>query len=295
MLAKANPNESNMLKSPEAGPLQSASGFSFMKEISQIELWLWGGNVLAQSLLFVRIASTGYLRKYRAFAFALICSLVFTGALYATSFFELSRFAYSTVYMANLYFTPITYFLWIQELFRFTLQPFGAIRETARGTLRLLLVVLMVSGVCWYLYLSSHLSNGPVAITSALRYHQTCAFGFALYLLFFLAFVSFMPVPMTANLLLHCFCTGGYFLLVGVKGLLVGVFDFNQFRGPVSQLQMGLGVLLYLTWFVRWQPQGEIGLNIASGPLDSEGSQDLLERMQALDRRLERSGARLLR
>lgn len=266
-----------------------------MKETSQFELLLWAGNFLTQSVLLAKIASTGYLRKYRAFAFALICNLIFSGALYATNFIELPRFAYSSIYMANLHFTPITYFLWIQELFRLTLQPFGALRAAARNTLRLLLGVLIFSGACWYLYLSSHPSNGPVEITSALRYHQTCAFGFALYLLFFLAFVSFMPVPMTANQLLHCFCTGGYFLLVGVKGILLEVFDFNNLRGPASQLQMGLGLVLYLTWILRWQPQGEIGLNIASGPLDAEGSQDILDRMQAFDRRLERSGPRLLR
>jgi hypothetical protein len=266
-----------------------------MRDFSQLEFLLWGGATLAQVILFVKIASHSYLRKYRAFSLVLICNVLFSLALFATSFLESSRFAYSQTYLAKAYLVPITYFLWIQELFQVVLQPYGAFQKAAKTTLRVLLAVLFVSGACWYLYLSANPPNGPVDLMSALRYQQTCAFGFALYLLFFLCFVSFMPVPMTANQLLHSFCTGGYFLVVGATALMAESFGYKELRGQASLLQMGAPLLLYLAWIVRWQPQGELGLIVAAGPLNVEGSQELLERMHALDRRLERSGPRLLR
>lgn len=268
-----------------------------MAAFSQFEWLLWGIVVVAQTLLLVKLQRNSYLAGYRFFAMALLANLLASIlALFslAANFFWSPRFGYGWTFLVASYIVPLFYFFWIQELFEGILDPYPAVHQLARKTLRVLLAILAIAALAWYFYLTARMTN-DVVLLSAYRFQQTCALTLALYLLFFLIFLSWMPVPLTPNLFIHAFCTGAFFLLSGATRLAVEMAGFERLRFQSSAAELATSAFLYGVWLWRWSPAGEHGLRIPSGPLDEEAIESAMARMNALERTLKASGPQLLR
>lgn len=268
-----------------------------MVEFSQFEWLLWGIVFSAQTLLLVKLLRNSYLAGYRFFGIAvsvhLLASLLALFSL-GSNFFWSPGFGYGWTFLAASYLEPLFYFLWIQELFTRILDPYPAVQQLARKALRILFVILAIAAFAWYFYLRARLVNDAVLI-SAFRFQQTSAFAFALYLVLFLTFLSWMPVPLTPNLYTHAFCTGAIFLLVGGTRLAAEIAGLQSLRFACSVAEMSAAILVYSLWLFRWSPAGELGLRIPKGPLDGEAVDAAMERIHALERTLKASSPQLLR
>ncbi len=251
---------------------------------------LWLLCMAIQAWIAARIYRGQLGPSYRCFALYLLVSTLISIVLSISTFFANSRYFYGVVFICWSYAASFFEFLLIRELSSQALEKFPAIRAASRNTLNVFWAVLILVGAAWYVYLSGLPTGRSPILQAALRYQESIALGFTLFVLLFLAFVAWMPVPLTRNILNHCFLMGGFFLAITSSRFVVELGTFATQRKLADYIGLG-GVLLVLSiWNFKIHPSNDTDLNTPKGPVNAEEAAVMLARLEQLNSTLSRSG-----
>jgi hypothetical protein len=268
-----------------------------MPKASSLETAVWVVNQLAAIFAIIMAYRKDLIREYRYFCLYLGCGSLASAILFYHWNFSRDGNRYAEVFIGWGYVGPIFYLLAINEVLQLTLGRFPAVEIASRRILGIVWSLLAIFGVGWYFYLVSTSKLPFPALTAGLSYQQASTTGFALFILAFLAFVAFMPVPMTSVKLRHCFLLGGTFLMMGVSRLLVLVnTDFRIAREVGSYVGMLGSVILLVLWALKIDKDTpHAPLATPKGELDREEAEVYIARMEDLNKTVSRSGPRFLR
>lgn len=239
----------------------------------------------------------GLLKEYKYFCLYLGCGAIASAILLYFWKIRPSGDRYAEVFIGWGYVGPIFYLLAISEVLKLTLGRFPAIELASKRILRFVWLFLAIFGFAWYFYLVSASSVPSALLRAGLSYQQASTTGFALFVIVFLGFVAFMPVPMSAVKLRHCFLLGGTFLMMGISRLLVLLnTDYRTAREIGSYVGMLGSVILLILWALRMEPDmPDAPLATPKGVLDRQEAEAYLARMEDLNETVARSGPRILR
>jgi hypothetical protein len=262
----------------------------------RLETAVWMVN---QGVVFGAVVAAwkkGLYRDYRYFCLYLLLSSIASCVLFYFRNVEPHPGRYSDVFIAWGYLSPLFLFFAISELLRLTLGRFPAIETASRRVLSIFWCGLAVLGVAWYFYLVE-LSAMPFPLLKAgLGYQQSAATAFGLFVLLFLGFVAFMPVPMSKLKLTHSFLLGGLFLTLALSRLIYLLVGMAWARTAASYVGMAGSIVLIACWGWKMRVEGDSSeLAVASGDLNREQALVYIERLEQLNATLAQSGPRFLR
>lgn len=268
-----------------------------MSKASPWEIAIWIVNQFAVWFALFLAWRKRLVGEYRNYCLYLLCSALASAVLFYFGKIAENRERYAEIYFGWGYLEPVFFLLAISEVLRLTLGRFPAIEVASRRILRSVWVALALFGAIWYIYLNNYSQLPFPILRTSLSYQQAANTGFALFLIAFLAFVAFMPVPMSSTRLRHCFLLGGTFLILAVSRLIVLLYaNFNSARTLASFLGMGGSALLLVIWALRMKPEEpDAPLATPRGVLNREEADVLLTRMEELNETVARSGPRILR
>lgn len=235
---------------------------------------------------------------FRFFGLYLAVSSALSICLFLVDSFSKNKNYYGYLFLFWTYCASIFEFLVIREVSSLALDRFPAIRAASRMTLSLFWAVLILIGGAWYVYLRSlpSLAQRKTAlIYAALHYEQSVALGFTLFIFLFLAFVAWMPVPLSRNLLNHCFLTGAYFLVITLSRFSVQLGAFATQRHIADYIGLIGTLLVFATWAFRIRSNDDNQLNTPKGPLDPIEAKVMLARLEELNESLAKSGPKVFR
>lgn len=268
-----------------------------MPKASSIETAVWVVNQLAALFAIAMAYRKRLLNEYRYFCLYLGCGSLASAILFYFWKIAPNGNRYAEVFIVWGYLGPVFYLLAISEVLKLTLGRFPAVELASKRILRIVWICLAVFGFAWYFYLISQSKVPFPELRAGLSYQQASTTGFALFVLAFLAFVAFMPVPMSPVKLRHCFLLGGTFLMMGVSRLLVILnTDFRTAREIGSYVGMLGSVILLILWALRMERDlPDAPLATPKGVLDREEAEVYLSRLEVLNKAVARSGPRILR
>jgi hypothetical protein len=207
-----------------------------------------------------------------------------------------SKFYYGLVFIIWTYTASIFEFLLVRELSSTTLERFPAIKAASARTLTAFWCILIAVGGAWYLYLSGLPTYKNTAlIQAALRYQESVSLGFTLFVLLFLAFVSWMPVPISRNLLTHAFLMGALFLVTSLSRFAIDLGVFATQKNIADYIGLGGGLIVFLVWSVKIRNVVDSRLSTPKGPVDPEAAKIMIARLEELNRSLAASGPKLFK
>lgn len=251
---------------------------------------LWWLTILFEIWIAARIFRGNLGPSYRFFGIYLIVSAVLSLFLNYLSFVLKSRYYYGLTFIIWSYASSIFEFLAIRELSSSALDRFPAIRAASAKTLGGFAGVLVVLGAGWYFYLSSLPTGRPTAIVqAAMRYQESAALGFTLFVFLFLAFVAWMPVPLSKNTLNHAFLMGAFFLVITLSRFSIELGAFATQKRLADYIGLGGSVLVFAIWTVRIRARRDSTLNTPKGPLNPDEAAVMLARLEELNVSLARS------
>ena len=261
------------------------------------EIWiLWFLNTTLQTGLILKLFSTGLRLSFPHFRLYLAVSLLITLLqLSLRLHFPMETDLYAWIFVIWSYLSSFFEFLLIRELNTSALAPFPAIKSASTRTLNAFWGILIAVGAAWYVYLSSSpIVKYPILVT-ALRYHDAVALGFTLYILLFLAFVAWMPVPLSKNVLNHTFLIAAYFLSITLSRFVVQFGSLEAQSNVANYISLGGASIVFLLWIIKIRAGQDDTLNTPKGPLNREEALEMLARLEELNRTLSRSGPKVLR
>ncbi|MBM3760788.1 MAG: hypothetical protein FJW36_11135 [Acidobacteria bacterium] len=187
-------------------------------------------------------------------------------------------------------------FLLIRELSTIALIRFPAIKAASGRTLTVFWGILIAFGGTWFYYLNSTPSQNTLAfLMPAIRYQEAVSLGFTLFILLFLAFVAWMPVPLSTNILKHAFLMGGYFLALTLSRFSVELGKFATQQRIADYVGL-IGVIVVLAaWLARIKFVDSSSLATPHGPLDAAEAKLLLSRLEELNQSLSSSRSKVIR
>jgi hypothetical protein len=257
---------------------------------------LWLLNFALGAWLLVRLSGRlrgipfVYFRLY--LAWSLLVSFVMAAV---PALFPQEKNLYGWIFIFTSYASTIFEFLTILELSNLALEKFPAIRLASFRLLSLLWLILAISILSWFAYLSSAPAKKFPKLIAAIRYHDSVDVGFCLFILLFLGFIAWMPVPLSHNLLTHAFLLTGHFVLVALAYFLAQLEQFEADFKLSNYLSLGGTSILYALWALRLNPSESPVLATPRGELNLEEAQGMLARLAELNDTLSRSGPRILR
>ena len=256
---------------------------------------LWLLSVAMQLWIAFRIYRGDFGSSLRYFALYLSVASAVSIGLAVTRLFpeQKNLYGYGFVYWS--YLATFFEFLLIRELSSEALERFPAIKAASRRTLNVFWGLLIIVGGAWYLYLSSIPANKYPALMTAIRYQESVSLGFTLFVLLFLAFVAWMPVPLTRRVLSHCFLMGAFFLLTTLSRFVLELGAFAAQKALANYIGLGAACLVFALWIVKVQPSDDDTLNTPKGPVDPAQAAVMIARLEELNRTLERSGTKSIR
>lgn len=265
-----------------------------MPESSFLHIF-WLLSVLAEVAVVVRITQTGLGQQFKLLRVYLVASTLASLATAVAYYGFRDYYAYGYIFVAWAYLSTVFEFLVIQELCSSALVPFAAIRIASRRTLQGLWIVLVVVGAAWYHYLTLvPIEESPI-LRAAIRYQDSVSVGFALFVFVFLAFLAWMPVPLSRNQLNHSFLMGALFLFIGLSRF---ILEFRIFAKQIdlgSYIGLGGTLIVWVIWLIKIKPGKDESLNTPKGPVNRAEAEAMLDRLEELNRTLSRSGPGMLR
>ncbi len=262
-----------------------------------LEIWiLWFLNTALQTGLILKMFRTGLRFSFPHFFLYLAVSLLITLLQFSLLFFfPKERDLYAWIFVIWTYLSSFFEFLLIRELNTSALARFPAIRSASARTLNVFWGILIAVGATWYIYLSSSpIVKYPILIT-AYRYHDAVALGFTLFIFLFLAFVAWMPVPLSRNVLTHTFLLAAFFLTISLSRFIVQIGLISTQLNLANYINLCGTSLVFLFWMIKIRPGHDDTLNTPKGQLNQEEAKQMLARLDELNRTLARSGPKVLR
>lgn len=250
---------------------------------------LWFFGILAELAVVWKIAHTGLGSQFRFFRLYLAAS---AAASLLTMFFVSvlkSPDWHGYIYVRWVYLSTVFEFFVIQELCTLALKPFPAIQAASKRTLQASWVILIAVFAAWFWYLSLQpVARFPI-LRAAIRYQDATSVCFALFIFFFLAFLSWMPVPLSRNHLNHSFLVGALYLCLALARFLTEFGTFGQQVQLGNYIAIGAALLVCLVWFVGIKPGNDDSLNTPRGPVNRAEAEKMLSRLSELNATLARS------
>lgn len=266
-----------------------------MQDTTVEALILWWLGIALQSWIAYRIFRQQSLRCFKFFGLYVAISVVISFALNASTSIFSSRSTYAKIFLYWSYASTLFEFLLIREVSNESLRRFPAIRIASSRTLNVFWAVLIAVGGSWYLYLKSLPTQKFPILYASLRYQESVALGFTLFILLFLAFVAWMPVPLPRNILNHSLLTGAFFLVVTLSRFSAELGDYKAQKQIVDIIAMGGTLLVFAIWLLKIKDSPDDSLNTPKGKVSTEQALVMLARLEELNSTLSRSGPKALR
>lgn len=256
------------------------------------EIWiLWTGSALFQLAVIVEISRRQLQNSFRFFQFLLSYHVCITllSAIARTVMFPDG--AYSILFQADCYLLTVFQFLVIQEVSRQALGRFPAIRTASIQTLFALWAAMIVMIGIWFSYLNRLPANKSDFLLVAIRYHDSVSVGFTVFVLLFLLFLAWMPVPMSKMHLQHSFLLGCHFTLSSLSHFVAQDGNYRSQHLLANFIQLGGTAVVCLLWLLRVRATGqEESFNTPRGPLNLAETERLFARLEDLNTALSRAG-----
>jgi len=267
-----------------------------MKFITDVWL-LWLLNTILQLSVVLHIYRSPLLRtQFPRFAFYLLVSTCITlFQMSVRNFFPDQKNLYPMVFIAWAYCASAFEFLAIQELCGRALERFPAIRTASVRVLAAFWAILILVGTGWYVYLASTPNEQMPLLYAAIRYRDAASLGFTLFILLFLAFVAWMPVPLTRNILRHAFLFAAFFLALALSHFIAQLGGKEIQARLANYISLSGTALVFALWIWYVRPREDSSLNTPKGSLNKEEAELLIARLQELNETLSRSGPKVLR
>lgn len=256
---------------------------------------LWLLSVALQVWIALRIYRGDFGSSLRYFALYLSVASVVSVCLAVTRLFPEQKNLYGYGFIYWCYIATAFEFLMIRELSSEALERFPAIKAASRRTLNFFWALLIVVGGVWYLYLSSTPATKYPVLRAAIRYQESVSLGFTFFILLFLAFVAWMPVPLTRRVLSHCFLMGALFLLTTLSRFILELGQFAAQKTLADYIGLGGACLVFGLWILKVKPNDDQTLNTPKGPVDPAQAAVMIARLEELNRTLARSGTKGIR
>jgi hypothetical protein len=238
---------------------------------------LWWLSILLQGWIAIRIFRGSLFPALKFFAIYVSLSASFSIFLALFANFSTNKNLYGYCFISWTYASSIFEFLVILELSSKALEPFPAIKAASRKILTAFWVVLILVGGAWFVYLNSLPTQKKTSLLlPALRYQESVALGFTLFILLFL--------------LNHCFLMGAFFLLITLSRFAIKLGDFLVQKEFANYIGLGGTLIVFILWLARIRASDDHTLNTPKGPLDPAEAAVLISRLEELNRTLARSG-----
>lgn len=258
------------------------------------DVWiLWIANTALQAAV-VWFVSRRQLRPYFShFQLYLALALLLTCTqMCILQLFPKQKNLYGYIFVYWSYLSTILEFLAIREVSASALARFPAIRAASSRTLFAFWGVIIAVGVAWYFYLASSSAEKFPFLVTALKYHDAASVGFTLYILLFLVFITWMPVPLHRSLMNHTFLLTCYFIAMSLSRFVVSVGKFESQQVIANYISLGGSATVFLFWILRVNSVPDETLNTPAGPLNAEEAKRLMLRLEDLNASLSRSATR---
>jgi len=228
--------------------------------------YLWWSTITGYLILYLKLRWTGLHRTYRAFSVYLLFT-VLQGALLALVPWAASLMrgrpnrpfatnAYAYTWFATAPVTWVLYVLVVLELFSLILQNFKGIASLGRWVM---LGGLATAVVLSTLTLSMDLSNADEKfriLRVFLVVDRGVASSLVIFLLILAGFLTWYPVPLNRNVVVHCIVYAGYFLSVSL-GMLLRNLNGSAVSFTVNVVLSSVTLASLAVWIVFLDRAGE--------------------------------------
>lgn len=246
-----------------------------------LEKSFWTLNVLASALVVTRFYWAGLHRTYRFFCAGLVFALVRSLTLLP---FSPRRPAYYRIWVSTDPILWLSYVLVVYELYSLVLKHYRGIYSVGRIFFFASVATSAVISVLTVLPTMS----GALATVSPLLYNYSLiergvVTSLAIFLLLLLALVTWFPVPLSRNLLIHCSVYTGYFFFVNVINLYwhLGGANATYWR---NMSRFAVAMACYFCWAFFLSRSGEdrtASLHLGRSPLEEKRLLGQLEGLNA--------------
>jgi hypothetical protein len=240
----------------------------------------WTLNVLASALVVGRLYWSGLYRTYRYFFAGLLVALLRSAALFP---FSTRSLTYYRIWMITEPVLWLSYVVVVIELYSLVLKQYRGIYSVGR---MFFFVAVAASTIISALTVFPTMTGALAA--HRLRYYYALIgrgveTSLAIFLLLLLALVTWFPVPLSRNLLIHCSVYSVYFFASNAINLFwhMGGTDANYWTN-MARLAVALGC--YLCWAFLLSRSGEeriASLRLGRSPLEEKRLLGQLEGLNA--------------
>jgi hypothetical protein len=240
----------------------------------------WTLNVLASALVIGRLYWAGLHRTYRFFFASLVIALLRSAALFP---FGTRNWTYYRIWASTEPILWLCYVMVVFELYALVLKHYRGIYSVGRMFFFAAVAVsTVVSAVTVLPTMTGELVKRPLLYYYALA-ERGVVTSLAIFLLLLLATITWFPVPLSRNLLIHCSVYTAYFFAVNVINLywhLSGI-EATYWRN-MSRYTVALGC--YFCWAFFLSRSGEdrtASLRLGRSPLEEKRLLGQLEGLNA--------------
>lgn len=249
----------------------------------EIDLWLSLGTSLGAGLLALLLWKRGLAHAYKGFVAYLLAEFICGVALtWAGFYFKANMQARFFLVLQPVLW--IFYIVMVREIHAKSLSRFRGIARVGQQVLLYGLIgsiVLSVATVQPDLHSLNHAGAIPILYVTAA--HRVVTGGLTLFLLLLTAILTWFPVPISRNTILHTSLAFVFFLLMTVAHLYRNLTG-KEVTDQVNHGIMAMGTLCLLAWAVLLQPAGETARQQES-PSVAESSW-IFTQLEALNRAL---------
>ena len=251
---------------------------------------LWVFSILAELAVVWKIGHSALGAQFRFFRLFVSTSVAVSLITMFVVFFLKSVNWHGYIFVRWSYLSTVFEFLVIRELCTLALKPFPAIQAASRRVLQSAWVILIAVFAAWYWYLSLQPTARFPILRAAIRYQDATSVCFALFIFLFLAFLAWMPVPLSRNHLNHSFLVGGLYLCIAIARFVTEFGTFGQQVEIANYLSMGASLVVSILWLITITPGQDDTLNTPRGPVDRAEAEKMLSRLSELNATLARTG-----
>jgi hypothetical protein len=240
----------------------------------------WTLNVLASALVVGRLYSAGLHRIYRFFFVGLVFALLRSATLFP---FTTRSLIYYRIWVSTEPILWLSYILVVFELYSLVLKEYRGIYSVGRKFFFAAIAVsTIISALTLFPTMTGALVKRPLLYYYAIA-ERGLVTSLAIFLLLLLAAITWFPVPLSRNLLMHCSIYTVYFFAVNVIDLYwhMSGLEATYWRN-MARYAVALGC--YFCWAFFLSPSGEdrtASLHLGRSPLEEKRLLGQLEGLNA--------------
>jgi hypothetical protein len=229
----------------------------------------WTLNILAGAVVVWRLYSAELHRVYRFFFASLVFGLLRSAALFL---FSPRSASYYRIWAST---EPILWLFYVAvvfEIYSLVLSRYAGIYSVGRMFFFAAVAVsTFVSALTVFPTMTGALAARPLLYYYALI-ERSVVTSLAIFLLLLLALVTWFPVPLSRNLLVHCSVYSAYFFAGNVIGLFwhIGGMDAHYWT---SMARFAVAMPCYYCWAFLLSGDGEhrtASLHLGRSPMEEE-------------------------